>query len=158
MPVTSASAWIKKLATEAGVVLKSDSAEDKKEYVETLTDMSLLQLANDQEIAYRSMADLPKNAIVDGLRNPYDFVRLFDPAKDLVVSVFRHDFRAFTDFEDLGITVIEEYIVFCELMHPDLKDRYFLASWDDPDIPTVFDKVSKDLVEEVSEYIFSNNN
>jgi hypothetical protein len=53
-----------------------------------------------------------KITIIEGIRNPYDFNRLFDYTKDIVVFLSRESLVSRTSFEENGISAIKAYINF----------------------------------------------
>ena len=51
-------------------------------------------------------------SIIEGIRNPYDFMQLFDPKKDMVIFVNRKNTFASSYFELQGTNTIYSYLSF----------------------------------------------
>ncbi len=51
-------------------------------------------------------------SIIEGIRNPYDFNRLFDYTKDMVIILSRNGLHPKTSFEECGVSAIVSYIDF----------------------------------------------
>jgi hypothetical protein len=94
--------------------------ESKQEYTERLTQISLDVLANEPDICINWVKG--KYDIIEGLRNPRDFVHLYDPTTDIIVWCTKKDICvAATEFERAGLSGILNYVMFQKLIHPDLK-------------------------------------
>ncbi|HSD87012.1 MAG TPA: hypothetical protein VLB44_05835 [Kofleriaceae bacterium] len=80
--------------------------------VEEMTSWAADQLRRDPGVsvkALRARADLDGPCVIEGMRNPYDFVSCFDARCDLVVSLQLGDHKAATAFER-GLDVIRAYL------------------------------------------------
>lgn len=107
VPVVSASEW----------VVQSLGGEEflpchKNMRTRVLTEQTAALLRNDPERAVRHMlthGDMSGSCVVEGVRNPYDFIRLYDPRYDQVVFLRRRGKDAAQVFEN-GVRVIEEYV------------------------------------------------
>jgi shikimate kinase len=53
-----------------------------------------------------------KITIIEGIRNPYDFNRLFDYTKDIVIFLSREGLVSMTSFEENGVLAIKTYTNF----------------------------------------------
>jgi hypothetical protein len=89
----------------------------RDEQIAALTAFSIEELRRNPAVCVEFIAahhDLSKPSVIEGVRNPYDFVRLFHPRSDLVV--FLEDTEntlAETAFES-GLGVIRGYLDFLE--------------------------------------------
>jgi len=54
------------------------------------------------------------NVVIDGIRNPRDFINLFNPNKDKVVFVSKEKTEIKSTIFEKGIIVIKEYIKWLE--------------------------------------------
>ncbi len=96
-----------------GQYFKSLVAPATPDYTQAVTNKSLEILAKDPDFVikyYKSKGNCHGGGvIVDGLRNPRDFIHLFDHNSDLVVFLDREGLEAKTEFET-GVDVIKEYV------------------------------------------------
>ena len=86
---------------------------DAKSMIEAMTKFSIETLRTHP---YSCVNDIRKNydlnqpSIIEGIRNPFDFIHLFDPTKDLVIFLERvENPLPSTKFEG-GLDVIESYL------------------------------------------------
>jgi hypothetical protein len=104
----SASEWVKRL-------FPAGAHADRNAYVEAITRFSLAELARrpDACVAFlHQQHDLTRPTVIDGIRNPHDFVHLFDPRRDRVVFLeLAGNAVRKTDFED-GLEVIRSYLAY----------------------------------------------
>lgn len=117
-PVIGASEWFRKVFPPQG-------DQDRQAFTEAITAFTLETLREDPDLNMRylrSRHDLSRPCVIEGLRNPRDFIRLFDYRQDRVVFLrcAETDVRE-TEFEG-GIAVIRAYLRYlgsCGLLHPD---------------------------------------
>jgi hypothetical protein len=79
--------------------------------VDEMTRWAIEELRRDPGVSVKALhrhADLDAPCVIEGMRNPYDFVTCFDPRCDVVV-VLRRDVSAVTAFER-GLIVIGAYL------------------------------------------------
>jgi hypothetical protein len=85
----------------------------RKEFIAGITKYSVERLREEPDVCVKyitSKYDLSQPSVIDGERNPYDFIQLFNPTKDKVVYLdFVNNFLEPTIFED-GIKVIDKYL------------------------------------------------
>lgn len=83
------------------------------EYVKHITEWSLARLQKDFRAGLdflQTEHDLSRPCVIEGERNPHDFIHLFQPAQDFVVSLIHsHNPLARTSYE-LGLDVIWAYL------------------------------------------------
>lgn len=116
----SGSSWIKKELPEIEKMCDRESA------VELMTKTSQSLLSKDHRCAAKvisaEVALATGTPVIEGLRNPTDFVELYNPSEDLIIYISRstskskdrqHKFQAATAFERLGIAAIKSYVDFC---------------------------------------------
>lgn len=104
--VASASDWLNKLSE--GISTKS-----KQEYIDTTTELAVRELRGNQNACFefiKETNDLSKPLIIEGCRNPKDFIQLFDPMKDVVVFLNRDANPYHTTAFEHGIVVIDGYV------------------------------------------------
>lgn len=103
-----ASEWVKDLFDR--------TIEDRNRYIETMTCFSLQALRQRPTRCIefiKSRYDLCTPSVIDGIRNPHDFINLYDPTVDLVVfleCLANHTHE--TVFEKEGLKVIRQYLEF----------------------------------------------
>jgi hypothetical protein len=89
------------------------SCSSMQDYVSEITEWSLAQLRQDFRAGLtflRTHYDLSQACIIEGERNPHDFIRLFHPQQDFVVSlVHSHNPVPRTTYE-LGLDTIWAYL------------------------------------------------
>jgi hypothetical protein len=106
VPHISASAWVREL-------FPAQPPADRAAFVEAITRFATahLRARPDACVTYlRSHHDLERPCVIEGVRNPYDFIHLFDPREDRVVFLtFTGDHLSRTLFER-GLEVIEAYL------------------------------------------------
>ncbi len=106
LPYVSAGAWAReRFPCPAGM--------EREQYIRYITDASTEALAKDPDLAYRSILTRigPEGAVIDGVRNPRDFARLFDPrvgGDRTYRMTYGNNTLPVTRFEE-GIEVIEAY-------------------------------------------------
>lgn len=90
----------------------SASREERAAFVEAITAWSTAELARDPWVSIDHLAvtaDLTAPCVVEGVRNPLDFVHLFDPRCDVVIWLTAAAAPAPTAFEG-GLAVIDAYL------------------------------------------------
>jgi len=112
--IISASQWVKKLYNRP-------EGLSKEEYVKDISSFSIEKLKENKDIDFVNI----KNSLVDGIniiegiRNPYTFNRVFEPNTDKIILLDRiGDRRVFSEF-DKGIDVIKyniEWLISIGLM------------------------------------------
>jgi hypothetical protein len=95
----SASGWIKEL-------LPQDDSESLSEYRSRITEASLAKRKQDRNICIRWLKN-QSGDLIEGLRDPFDFVNIFDFSADEVHIIYGGDPA---NHYDLGVLVIREYI------------------------------------------------
>lgn len=112
--------------------------ETTRDYVQRITDVAIAKLQADPNYFIDYMRGQAANNanIYDGVRNPRDFVALFNPAEDLVVHVTSDDARDLTTFEHSGIAAI---VCVANWMHDHMgaKPVVMLARGEDIELKTV---------------------
>lgn len=105
-----ASKWIKEQYNETNFPSYS-------EYVAFLTKKSREFLTDDPDCAIKrikqSFNGNGGGCLIEGVRNPRDFMHLFDYRKDLVVFLSRDGMEIINEFEE-GIEVIKQYVKWLE--------------------------------------------
>lgn len=105
-----ASKWIKEQYSAA-------SFASYPEYVAFLTQKSRELLAKDPDCAVKRIKQsfncCGGGCLIEGVRNPRDFMQLFDYRKDLVVFLSRNGMEVVNEFEE-GIEVIKQYVKWLE--------------------------------------------
>jgi hypothetical protein len=124
-PYFSASGWLHELDP---VRAKIAEGEGKQQYIDRLTAMSLEALQDDPNICIdyclgKMRINRVTPTIIEGLRNPRDFLSLYDPAQDVVIWLTNEQVgdTPATSFEDIGLEAIMSCIEFQRLIHQDLK-------------------------------------
>jgi hypothetical protein len=142
VPCHGASAWVR--ARFPGGEFPSREA-----FVEAITRFALEELKRDPSVSIRHLrgaADLERPCVLEGLRNPYDFVHAFDPRTDRVVFL-RHTGSdlPLTAFEE-GLEVIRAYLTWLEavgMLPPGRVHGYdfqvFFRAEETPEAPTSLD-------------------
>ncbi|MCC6807334.1 MAG: hypothetical protein IT381_07910 [Deltaproteobacteria bacterium] len=100
-----ASAWVRRMFP-APVGTKQD-------HIEAMTKFSTDALKDDPDACLRHVRAEPGlhgDCVIEGMRNPRDFVHVFDPRTDVAIVLTKraHDLKA-TEFET-GIEVIKDYV------------------------------------------------
>ena len=101
------SGWLKKYS--------QPNFSSKKDRTEFLTDLTLKELVREPLIASNwviSQLDINKDNVIDGIRNPADFINLFDSTRDEVVWVINNNIKPMNSFEQQGLAVIRDYLMF----------------------------------------------
>ena len=106
----SASRKIKTLIPSKILTLKKI---DRKKYTNEITAFSLSLLRKDPFIIINDLR-MEDNVVIDGIRNPRDFINLFNPNKDKVVFVSKEKTEIKSTIFEKGIIVIKEYIKWLE--------------------------------------------
>jgi hypothetical protein len=90
--------------------------DSKRLRAEKLTKFCLNILKKDITVSYQGFLSLMKKHqtnVIEGIRNPSDFVRLFDPSKDEVVFLVNDRIvQPSTTFEKIGLETITHYVMF----------------------------------------------
>ena len=85
-----ASAWVRERFTEPRPADDSPASE-RASHVARITAVALAELRRDPHVSVASLQSRlrpDEHAVIEGMRNPYDFVHLFDPRTDHVVALF----------------------------------------------------------------------
>jgi hypothetical protein len=102
----SASEWVRSR-------FPSDGYTDRAAFIQAITKFSQQQLKENPLacVEYiRSRYDLNDFSVVEGIRNPHDFIHLFDPRRDLAVFL-EHDGNQLPETElEKGIPIIRDYL------------------------------------------------
>jgi hypothetical protein len=117
IPVYSAGKWARRVFGQ--------ERETMADYVREVTEWSLARLREDFKCgltALCSEADLSRPNIIEGERNPYDFVQLFDPAEDLVIGLAHTQNPIPATTFELGLDVIWSYLDW-------LLENRFIQGW-----------------------------
>lgn len=152
MPVISASDWVRKEFI--------GSTLPKQQLIEAMTSYSQKQLHQDPEVCLKHIrtnypdVETKRGFILEGFRNPKDFLTLFNPRTDLVVrlSYTGNPYHGMS-FERKGILVIDQSIDWFlqnELMQ---RQQYIQFSFDNlsdiPDIAAVVTNAAGVWIQEV---------
>ena len=106
MPVISASEWVR---TEYNP--KTTSKEERAQRLTAYTLEQLPQRIGAASEYIRSHYDLSHDMIIEGVRNPYDFMQLFNPQEDDVITIeYKNNPVRPNHFEKTGIDAIHEYL------------------------------------------------
>jgi hypothetical protein len=110
VPHVPASEWVRAAFRELHAAPPHDDAE-RSARVTAMTRFSVDELRADPRACLRSLeGKLDGPCVVEGMRNPFDFVHAFDPRSDAVVLLTRADNAlAPTSFER-GLDVIRAYL------------------------------------------------
>ncbi|MEK7546147.1 MAG: hypothetical protein AAB554_03680 [Patescibacteria group bacterium] len=106
VPRIGASEWFRKHLPD------SESA-DRQAFVERITRFSIGVLRRDPDVNVRHLRaayDLEAGSVIEGVRNPHDFVHLFDPRADRVVFLECDECDVARTVFEGGIGVIEAYL------------------------------------------------
>lgn len=106
MKAISASEWLNKLSD-------GKRMNTKQEHIDVLTEITLRELRENQDACgdfIRANHDLTQPLIIEGCRNPRDFVQLFDPMHDVVIFLNRESNPYHTTPFEMGILVIDSYV------------------------------------------------
>lgn len=104
IPHVRASEWVRRLFRDPGNMTRD-------EHIAAMTKFSTETLAQDPDACIRFLRDQTKQpCVIEGVRNPRDFIALFDPRKDVAVflSKANHTVQR-TEFET-GLDVIRDYV------------------------------------------------
>ncbi len=102
----SASEWARENFVPTNINLPTDT------YAKEITEWSKELLKEDPDKCFKYIKknhNLNKNCVIDGIRNPTDFIKLFDPKFDRVLFIEHHAHLITSDFES-GIFVIDEHL------------------------------------------------
>jgi hypothetical protein len=103
---------------------KADPGLDRVAFTEAITAFTAEEVRREPSVCtdfIRRKYDLSKPCVIEGLRSPHDFVKLFDSSRDAVVFLERYDNDLpATAFERDGIRLILSYVRF-------LLDRGLMA-------------------------------
>jgi hypothetical protein len=86
----SAGAWVRERFAEPRPA-DDASASERSSHVEKLTAFALAELRRDPHVSVASLAARlrpDEDAVIEGMRNPYDFIHVFDPRTDHVIALF----------------------------------------------------------------------
>ncbi len=107
-PLISASEWVK--------TIFRNTFDDRAEYVRAITTFSIQELQKRPSRCVdfiKSKYDLMKSCVIEGIRNPHDFVHLYNPATDIVVLLdWTENGLKETEFERWGLGAIRSYLRF----------------------------------------------
>ncbi len=92
----------------------------RDDHIAALTSFSVEELRRNPAVCVEFLAakhDLTKPSVVEGVRNPYDFIRLYDPRTDVVAFLEnRANALKETEFES-GLGVIRAHLEFLQRAH-----------------------------------------
>jgi len=101
--IISASKWVKNIYNRPENLTK-------EEYVKDISAFSIRMLKDNQDLDYNAIYNSLRWTginIIDGIRNPYTFNRIFNPNEDKVLIINKiNDIREFSSF-DKGVDVIQ---------------------------------------------------
>jgi tRNA A37 N6-isopentenylltransferase MiaA len=87
--------------------------ESKEKYVKRITNTSRKLLKSDLTYFSDSIKkQLTTNNIIVGIRNPIDFISLYNPKKDIIIRTFTNKNIYYSDFEKSGIEIIDSLLLF----------------------------------------------
>lgn len=104
LPFISASGWVR-------------SHFGKEASIADLTAYSQEQLRQNSSACLdhlRAQYDLSSSCIIEGIRNPFDFIHLFDAKRDLVISLHYVTNPTQATLFETGLEVIEHYLKWLE--------------------------------------------
>lgn len=144
-PIISAGAWMKKNYYQA-------VEETKENYTKMLTRTSMGFLQKNPNFFLEKIQDeVQKNIyssviIIEGIRNPRDFIHLFNPNEDVVILVNSviNEIKEYPEFEIKGLEIIDELIKYFKLISEIPVFHYSISG------PTVEDSISKKLYEYIN--------
>jgi hypothetical protein len=106
LPHVRASEWVRRLFADPGGLTR-------EEHIATMTRFSTEALARDPDACLRYLRANPQTSgacVIEGVRNPRDFIGLFDPRADVAIFLKKRGHTiAETDFER-GLSVIDAYL------------------------------------------------
>src|SRR5262249_29701980 len=111
IPCYGASAWVRERWPDPVPPPDASDAE-RAAFVDAITRFAIAQLRRGPAISIahlRRHADLDRPCVIEGMRNPYDFVACFDPRRDRVVHLRYAHAAPATAFEH-GLDVIRAYL------------------------------------------------
>lgn len=89
--------------------------------VEKITQASLALLKDDPDACVNYLQHKyhikSGGLIIDGIRNPRDFLILFDPSRDIIISIENNNIDYASQFEEIGLKTIKENIKFLKEMN-----------------------------------------
>lgn len=145
-----ASGWVSKLVDQEFAT--------REERTAVLTKKSMEVLKQDPRYSLRYLLGMVHDqCVIDGIRNPLDFISLFDPRQDVAIWLDHvMTLRQPTSFEDAGIATINQYAGFLKtngLMEPwRFKHVYFEYFWTKDKHPNACPNTTS-LEEEIEDYI-----
>ncbi len=104
----SASGWVKQIWP-----LSVADFPNREDYINAITAYSLEHLRKHPHacIDYiQDQLDLSGNTVIDGLRNPYDFVQLFNWSSDRCIHLIYQQNPIPTNSFEQGLSVIQDYL------------------------------------------------
>lgn len=102
-----ASEWVR------SIFVPSSESLSKEEFTKEITAFSKIHLIMNPDICVNYITnnnDINANLIIEGIRNPYDFCKLFNVRNDIVVIISNDNFTIMNNFEN-GINVIRDYVL-----------------------------------------------
>lgn len=106
-----ASAWVRERFPEARPADDASDAE-RARFVEAITAFAIAELRRDPRVSLDALR-APEHAVIEGMRNPFDFVSAFDPRTDHAVILDYAQQQPPTAFER-GLDVIAQYLAWLE--------------------------------------------
>ena len=110
VPHVGASEWVRRMFPPLPA---SASSVERQSQIEKMTRFSLDELKRDPASCLAFMErhhDLERPCVVEGMRNPYDFVHCFDPRRDLVVFLERKNSALEKTGFEAGLEVVTAYV------------------------------------------------
>lgn len=110
VPHIGASEWVRRMFP---ALPPEAPAAQRQQQIEQMTRFSLDELRRDPSscLAYLERHhDLDHPCVIEGMRNPFDFVRTFDPRHDLVVLLERRGSPLEATGFEAGLDVIRDYL------------------------------------------------
>lgn len=136
MPVISASDWVRNT-----FVPDPQASGDKQKFIASITEYSINQLRNDPEVCIKYICkhypdvESKKGYVLEGFRNPKDFLTLLNPSTDLVVLLkFPNNPIHGMTFEQEGLQTIYysvEWFLHSKLMSECQVINFSLTSLDE---------------------------
>jgi len=135
--IISVSQWLKPLTEELVFA-------HKQQQIDTVTNININELIKDPNgfVNYvKSFEDTP--AIIDGICNIYDFSRLFDIRRDLIVFLNRNENPYKTNLFETGLLQIDSYLNWSAALGLIDKERRINYKFDMKDLREVADDFVK---------------
>lgn len=133
---------------EASAVFRSKHPHlgHSKEDAIKLSIQAIEDLKNDPLVCVNSIkAKFKENNIIEGIRNPSDFILLFNPQKDKLVFLYREaeEKNDYSEFEIVGLAAIKKIMQFYKFLY-NLRPVY-LSMKEFSDVKTVAEQYKNDV-------------